>query len=107
VSSPLVWRARAVMVVIAVAALGLFAAGCGGTQPSASGVPRPSPCGASASPVAADRRQPARVPVTANRSTAATCPPVAAAMVITWPGVARKVTLADYGLRVPPAAWQQ
>ena len=53
------------------------------------------------------RRQPARAPVTANRSTAATCPPVAAAIVITWPGVARNVTLADHGLRVPPAARQQ
>ena len=52
-------------------------------------------------------RQPARAPVTANRSTAATCPPVAAAMVITWPGAARKVTLADHGLRVPQAARQQ
>ncbi len=52
-------------------------------------------------------RQPTRTPVTANRSTAATCPPVAAAIVITWPGAARKVTLADHGLRVPPAARQQ
>jgi len=50
VSSPLAWRARAVTVVIAVAALGLLA-GCGGTPPSASGVPRPSPGGALASPV--------------------------------------------------------
>ena len=48
-----------------------------------------------------------RAPVTANRSTAATCPPVAAAIVITWPGVAWNVTLADQGLRVPPAARQQ
>ena len=46
----------------------------------------------------------ARAPVTANCSTAARCPPVAAAIVITWPGVAWKVTRADQGLRVPPAA---
>ena len=51
--------------------------------------------------------QPVRAPVTANRSTAATCPPVEAAIVITWPGVAVNVTLADHGLRVPPAARQQ
>jgi hypothetical protein len=44
------WRAGVVTVVIAVAALGLLAAGCGGTQPPASGVPRPSPGGTSASP---------------------------------------------------------
>jgi poly-gamma-glutamate synthesis protein (capsule biosynthesis protein) len=50
VSGPLAWRARAVTVVIAVAALGLFTAGCGGTQPSASAVPRPPPGGTSASP---------------------------------------------------------
>jgi poly-gamma-glutamate synthesis protein (capsule biosynthesis protein) len=50
VSGALGWRARAVTVMIAVAALGLFAAGCGGTQPSASGVPRPSPGSTSASP---------------------------------------------------------
>jgi putative peptide zinc metalloprotease protein len=52
-------------------------------------------------------RQRARAPATAKRSTAATCPPVAAAIVITWPGVARNATLADHGLRVPPAARQQ
>jgi hypothetical protein len=53
----------------------------------------------------ADQR--ARAPVTVNRSTAATCPPVAAAIVITAPGVTWNVTLADHGLLVPPAARQQ
>jgi len=38
---------------------------------------------------------------------AATCPPVEAAIVITSPGVAWNVTLADQGLLVPPAARQQ
>jgi D-alanyl-D-alanine carboxypeptidase len=50
VSGPLAWRDPAVTLVITVAALGLFAAGCGGTQPPASAVPRPSPGGTSAGP---------------------------------------------------------
>lgn len=43
----------------------------------------------------------------ANRSTAATCPPAAAAIVVTWRGLARNVTRADDGLPVPPTARQQ
>lgn len=35
--------------------------------------------------------------MTANRSTAATCPPVEATIVITAPGVTWNVTLADLG----------
>ena len=49
VSGRLRWQARVVTVVIA-AALGLFAAGCGGTPAPASGGPRPSPGGTSAGP---------------------------------------------------------
>ena len=48
VSGRLRWRARAVTVVIAAAALGLFAAGCGRTPAPASGGPRSSPGGTSA-----------------------------------------------------------
>ena len=48
-SEPLRWRVRAVSAAFAVALLGLFA-GCAGSQPPASGVPRPSPGGTSASP---------------------------------------------------------
>jgi hypothetical protein len=50
VSGRVRWRARAVTVVIAATALSLFAAGCGGTQPSAPGDSRSSPGGTSAGP---------------------------------------------------------
>jgi hypothetical protein len=70
VPGPLAWRPRAITVMITVAALGLFAAGCGGTQPSASGVPRPSPGGTSASP--------ARSLPTATMTTQGAVPPTAA-----------------------------
>src|SRR5215831_4773627 len=50
---------------------------------------------------------PTRTPVTANRSTAATWPPVCTAMVITWPDAAWNATLNDHGLACPPAGRQQ
>ena len=46
---------------------------------------------------------PVRAPVTANRSTAATWPPVCTTMVITWPDAAWNGTLNDQGLAWPPA----
>ena len=64
---------RGVTVVIAAGALGLLAAGCGGAHHPASGVPRPSPGGTSASPArplpSGARSTPGPVPATAASRT--------------------------------------
>ena len=77
VSGPLRWRARAVTVPFAVGVLGLLAAGRGGTQPPASGVPRASPGGTSAGP--------ARPPPAATMTTRGPAPATAASQTFSAP----------------------